>query len=377
MTEEFFELKGLVDEEVLDDFMESLYETLELIEHDLSVLELSPDNEETIHKVFRSLHTLKGNARMALLEPFSDFMHALEEAFSDVRARRTRFNLELKELFLLSLDQFRLSAERMVQMNNIETAPIHKLVDALLQVNQTPPEALPAYLKTLLQSLGGKLSEHIGASAKVVTLHSMSGRKAYAPEGKENNKDLLFFSQLSRLIDGKSPFWENRTEQILDNASLINEELEHLVAPSDLAAAVYLHDVGMMFISDYVLNKEDRLNALEEKLIRKHPNLSYEWVVRMSGWEKAADIVLHHHERVDGKGYPKGLLGADICLGAKIIAVADTFFSITNERADRTYKRSLVRAIKEINAYVGAQFDEKVVDAFNEVVRQKLVQLKE
>ena len=144
MTEEFFELKGLVDEEVLDDFMESLYETLELIEHDLSVLELSPDNEETIHKVFRSLHTLKGNARMALLEPFSDFMHALEEAFSDVRARRTRFNLELKELFLLSLDQFRLSAERMVQMNNIETAPIHKLVDALLQVNQTPPEALPA-----------------------------------------------------------------------------------------------------------------------------------------------------------------------------------------------------------------------------------------
>ncbi|MFX8668492.1 HD domain-containing phosphohydrolase, partial [Acinetobacter baumannii] len=73
--------------------------------------------------------------------------------------------------------------------------------------------------------------------------------------------------------------------------------------------------------------------------------------------------------RPDGTGYPHGLSGNQICAGAQIIAITDTFYSITNERSDRTYKKSLLRAITEINAYDELQFQGAVLGAFNDLMR--------
>ncbi len=380
-NDEYFEIKGSVDDETLDDFMETLYETLETIEHDLNVLELSPESEETIHKVFRNLHTLKGNTKMVFLEPLSYFLHAVEEAFSDIRSRRSRFNRELKEVFLLSMDQFRLAAESMVQVGKIETAPLEKLSNGLLKLNQIPPEEVPRYIAELFVLLGGKLSSYLDLSPSQIAMSTLSASThPSSPRDKMNfvedkSKDLLFFTQIAKYIDSKSSYWENRAENILSHTFLINEEMGNCVDVDQLSAAVYLHDIGMVFIPDHILHKQEKLNSLEEKFIRRHPTLGFEWVIRMPGWETAAEIIAQHHERINGKGYPKGLQGAEIHLGAKMLAVVDTFYSITNERADRTYKRSLLRAIKEINAYVGSQFDSQVVEAFNEVIRKKIAKL--
>lgn len=90
---------------------------------------------------------------------------------------------------------------------------------------------------------------------------------------------------------------------------------------------------------------------------------------RIPGWEEAALMIYHHHERPDGQGYPQQLGRTKICPGAKLIAIADSFFSITNTRADRTHKRSILRAVSEINAYSGTQFDEETVDAFNQMIK--------
>lgn len=80
-------------------------------------------------------------------------------------------------------------------------------------------------------------------------------------------------------------------------------------------------------------------------------------------------MVLDHHESYDGTGYPNRLSGEQIHPGARILAIVDTFCSITTERSDRSYKKSLLSAISEINANIEVQFDPKLVNAFNDVVR--------
>ena len=91
---------------------------------------------------------------------------------------------------------------------------------------------------------------------------------------------------------------------------------------------------------------------------------------RIKGWSEAAEIVQQHHEKYDGTGYPEGLSQDQIHPGAMIIALADTFYEVTNQRIDRSYKKSLFNAISLINGESGCQFNSVFVDAFNEAVRQ-------
>jgi HD-GYP domain-containing protein (c-di-GMP phosphodiesterase class II) len=123
-------------------------------------------------------------------------------------------------------------------------------------------------------------------------------------------------------------------------------------------------------VSPDLINKSERFDASDERQLWDHVQWSYQWLRRLSGWDEAAVMVLQHHERPDGSGYPMADTAASIHDGAQIIAVADAFFSITHERADRTGKKSLLRAIAEINAYRDLQFKGVVVDAFNMLMRE-------
>ena len=95
-----------------------------------------------------------------------------------------------------------------------------------------------------------------------------------------------------------------------------------------------------------------------------------EFVRRMSQWQEAALIISQHHERFDGAGYPAGIAGAEIHSGARIMAILDAFYAIINSRADRAQRRSILRAVSEINACAGSQFCPVWVDYFNQVVRE-------
>ncbi|OUR86757.1 hypothetical protein A9Q81_27975 [Gammaproteobacteria bacterium 42_54_T18] len=127
----------------------------------------------------------------------------------------------------------------------------------------------------------------------------------------------------------------------------------------------------MSFISRDIINKNSKLSPIEEKEIKRHVKVGYEWVNRIPHWQEAALMIQQHHERPDGLGYPKKLTGDQICSGARILAIADTFFAITNERADRSHKRSLLRAAKEINAHADTQFDNNTVLAFNQMIKDQ------
>jgi putative nucleotidyltransferase with HDIG domain len=127
--------------------------------------------------------------------------------------------------------------------------------------------------------------------------------------------------------------------------------------------AAILHDIGKIGIKEQILNKIEPLLDEEFLLIRSHPNIGADIIKPIKFLQSAATIAQHHHERYDGKGYPDGLKGEEIPLGARIICVADSFDAMTSTRA---YRGSLPEeiALKELVDDKGTQFDPAVVDVF-------------
>ncbi len=136
---------------------------------------------------------------------------------------------------------------------------------------------------------------------------------------------------------------------------------------SKLRWAALLHDVGKMQIPGQILNKPGRLTDVEYEIVKQHAAIGGDLVEPLRDFLGPwADTVAQHHERWDGGGYPKGLAGTDICLGARIVAVADTFDVITSLRS---YKEPLpaVQARVEIARCAGSQFDADVVKSFLQI----------
>ena len=380
-NETIYDLQA-IDGEFLDDFMCALYESLDMLEHDLVVLERDPQNDKAIHSLFRTVHTLKGNARMCMLEPLSDYMHRIEDVMSEVRAQRLTFTSLLKEAVLMSLDQMRTDSENMISASALQLEPmlsVQKIFERMKGSSQMDVEMLAA---GVIKQLGGEFAQELpivegqnttkaqATGAQDLPANEMSSGTTEANQA-DIKQDLLFFREISQRVDTICPYWESRSGQLLEFCLRINRYLDIPIDAIQLSTAVMLHDLGMSFISRDIINKNGKPSPIEEKEIKRHAAFGYQWLSRIPNWDQAAEMVHQHHERPDGKGYPNQLTNDQICSGAKVLAIADTFYAITNERADRNHKRSLLRAAKEINAQANSQFDMDTVLAFNQMIKDQ------
>jgi HD-GYP domain-containing protein (c-di-GMP phosphodiesterase class II) len=146
---------------------------------------------------------------------------------------------------------------------------------------------------------------------------------------------------------------------------LPDDEIENFV----LAAS--LHDIGKIGVPDQILLKPGKLTDDEFGWIVKHPEWGWMAVRNVDGFHDAALLVLHHHERFDGRGYPSHLRGAEIPLGARFIAVADAFDALTTNRPYRS-ARTCQEALNELQRCAGTQFDPYVVEAFCASIESKV-----
>ena len=130
-----------------------------------------------------------------------------------------------------------------------------------------------------------------------------------------------------------------------------------------IARGAFLHDIGKMGIPDQILRKPGPLTAEEREIMRRHCEIGYAVLERIPFLKEAAEIVLSHQECYDGSGYPRGLKGEQIPLGARIFAVADTLDAMIS---DRPYRKALpISAVREeVRKYSGKQFDPRVAEIF-------------
>lgn len=143
-----------------------------------------------------------------------------------------------------------------------------------------------------------------------------------------------------------------------------------------LARAAFLHDIGKMAIPDGILRKPGPLTDDEKQIMRKHCEIGYNMLIRIPFLRDAAEIVLAHQEFYDGTGYPRGLKGDQIPLGARIFTIADSLDAMIS---DRPYRRALPmsHACQEIKRCAETQFDPKVVEVFLSIPEQHWIDLRE
>lgn len=138
----------------------------------------------------------------------------------------------------------------------------------------------------------------------------------------------------------------------------------------DIERGALLHDIGKIGIPDSILKKKGSLTMIEREIIKDHPLLGYKLIGGFTFLQKAAQVVLYHHEHYNGQGYPYGLAGEDIPLEARIFSLADTVDAITSDRPYRR-GRSFEQARREVERYSGSQFDPNLVEVFLSIPEER------
>lgn len=185
--------------------------------------------------------------------------------------------------------------------------------------------------------------------------------------------NLALTKVLSNALDSRNSYTMHHSKNVAKYAMEIAEEMN---LPPSLCHVIHigglLHDIGKIGIPESILTKPGNLTKEEYELIKSHPIKGYEIIKHVKQYKNNGilDIVLHHHERFDGKGYPKGLKGEEIPLVARIVAVADSFDAMSSQRVYRQ-ELQLDHILEEIKCNKGKQFDPIVVDAFLSLIEDK------
>jgi diguanylate cyclase (GGDEF)-like protein/putative nucleotidyltransferase with HDIG domain len=173
-------------------------------------------------------------------------------------------------------------------------------------------------------------------------------------------------------VEARDPYTYGHSKKVNIYAMALAEAVG--LSPDDvskLSTAALLHDIGKISIPDGVLNKKGKLNREDWEAIKAHPKLGANIVSNIPNLAPCASSILHHHERWDGSGYPEGLKGEEIPLGARILAIADSFEAMTSARPYRS-AWSLEEVVKELRQGAGTQFDPKLAEVFVGIIEAGL-----
>ena len=369
-----------IDPEIADDIICSFDTHYDELQHALNRLGQTPDDTEIINAVFRSMHTVKGNAAMAMVQPLVDFTHALEETIDAMRRGDFLPTEKICDLLLVSTDHLRDLHHHYLFDKPFDTvdeiAFANRFID--LANSSTSEEA-----NTKTDAFHQELYPDVNHSEPAIETHinltdvNLAEHRHYiqctGEDSEEQYKDLDYFRELALQVDRQNNIWQDRTDnQVYLAINLCHRSIDKPIDTVQLLAAIYMHDIGMAFLPYELVNKEAKLDADEFASLQQHVTWGHQLLTRMPMWSEAATIVAQHHEKENGTGYPNKLTSEELSEGAKIVAILDAFYAMTNLRSDRTHRRSVLRAISEINACTGTQFNEYWVDLFNQLVKDEL-----
>ncbi|WP_165452571.1 HD-GYP domain-containing protein [Paenibacillus thalictri] len=238
---------------------------------------------------------------------------------------------------------------------------------------------LSMYLNTLRAEMLFSVLGFIGVVFLIRRLVMISqGNNRQRLENEE-----MFMSTIiafSRSIDARDPYTAFHSKNVAQYARKIAIQLD---IGEEMTETVYMagliHDIGKIGTPEHILHKEARLTEEEYDKMKQHAEDGYQIIkdIKRLREMKVTEMVRHHHERYDGKGYPSGLKGEDIPLGARILAVSDAFDAMTTNRSYRQ-KLSVETAAAELERHSGSQFDPAIAEAMLKVLqREQLIQSEE
>lgn len=175
---------------------------------------------------------------------------------------------------------------------------------------------------------------------------------------------------LADIADKATSDEHSHTEFLLELCLAINYIAGKPIDEEGLAKGILLHDIALSAIPD-IINKPDKLTLEEIQLIRMHPTQGEALGKAMNFPEESLNAILHHHERLDGNGYPNGLKGDQISDSGKLVGIIDSFHAMVDNRPHKKYQRSPLRAVAEINAGINLHYDKHWIKHFNRYMKDQ------
>lgn len=184
------------------------------------------------------------------------------------------------------------------------------------------------------------------------------------------SKKISSLMEIVKKVEAKDKYTYKHSDRVAEYSVKIAKKLKvstHIL--NRITESAYLHDIGKIDIPAEILNKPDKLTKEEFDVVKRHPEDGAK-MLEGTMYESLMPILVQHHERLNGSGYPKGLKADEILLEAKIIAVSDTFDAMTEDRAYRN-AFSAEFALNEIKSLSGTHYAPQVVEAFEQVLREE------
>jgi putative nucleotidyltransferase with HDIG domain len=327
------------------------------------------DDEEAIREIVASMLTAAG--------------YVCKQAGSGLEALAVltsgdEFELMLSDLMMADLDGIGLlerTKEKYPDMPVVMVTAVHDISVALAAIRNGAYDYLlkPFEREQLLNIVSRALeNRRLKVENRDYQTNLESLVKARTDQWQAANRELIAsyditLQALGDALDLKDRETEGHSQRVTAYTMAIARAMQ---LPNEQVATIargaYLHDIGKMAIPDKILHKPGKLTPEETAIMREHCFKGYQIVKKIPFLKEASEIVYSHQEHFDGSGYPRGLRGNEIPLGARIFAVADTLDAITSDRAYRQ-ARSLTVARNEIKDWSGRQFDPEVVAAFQQM----------
>ncbi len=393
MTQKNNDIFTIVDDyDDVGDFLDEVEEKHTEVESALLRLEDNPHNIDLLNQVFRALHTIKGDAGIFHIDPMVNFAHSVENLVQGLREEEIPYSKAINEIILQSMDRLLFITREIAKNGCVHLGEIPQIIEHIDLMVQSGGEEIDKYAPIVHAYLSGdpvqiKEFELDGVDTKkeVPKAKKPEKVKEVKTESTEStprkifvlpetlDPDLQLFRSLGEAVDDSNHRWNDRTAFIASIALGANGIAGTPIDYFQLEAAVYMHDIGMGFLPDEIFNKKGKYTDDELAEVKEHIDVAAGLMSRMMGWSPAADIIEQHHEQYNGSGYPNKLKGEEICDGARIMAICDAFYAMTHSRPDRVNRKSIMRAVAEINACSGSQFCPYWVEQFNKVVKIQLM----
>ncbi|MGB3725290.1 MAG: HD domain-containing phosphohydrolase [Glaciecola sp.] len=352
-----------LDGEILNDLREEILELYEASEQTLVELELRPQDKELQRALFRSVHTIKGDLGLVGFTPMVEVLQYMEDILDMLRKGEMAYSSLLSDLVLKLMDKVNRFVDNCIKHTKAEYDK--QAIDATIAVIKkfTPSNSKQhdTLFTQAIQAINGGSITEAPTQAKIVI------PKTGIPQNisEDQQHDLLFFRELMRPIEKRCGYPEGRGDKIASLALYINSLHPTPLPEVQLAVACYVHDFGLAFMPENVVNKPAALTDLEANLLRSHVYKSTRLIEHLTQWNEAHKMIMHHHENIDGSGYPLGITGDKISEGAKLLGILDRYVTLTTKAQKNGEVMNEVEAVIAINKNYKGQLSGGWLRLFN------------
>ena len=358
-----------LDSELIQDFYGSFQEAVDEIAACRDALAENSGEMELLHRMFRAVHSLKGNCNMMFLPPFVAVTHKMEEIFDDIRKDRYPYDPVFSTFAQAALSDIDEQLRNLIAQKFCDGDVLDKIGKLISPLRLAPSQqervqmARAATTAILDRHYSLDLVQNATPKRNVAPIEVALGDEALAA-------DLEFMSEIGSALEARDVAWRGRIARQLELLKLINKTLPEAVDDAQLTAAIFVHDVCMPWLPAALHKPWTQMSGDEQRLAVIHVSWAAGLLQRWPGWHEAAIMIDQHHEAFDGRGLPHGFKNDAIHPGARLIALADVFFDAVGLRREQAYKACLLGAVKDVNALSGTLLAPVLVEQFNVVIRQ-------